>query len=141
MDFFEQVKNKTVDVAQTVAQKSGEVVEISKIKYAIFDLNNDIKKLYSEIGKLVYLEAGDSTEYSEGVLMKCEIIRAKKAKIASLNAKAERVKTGNSFTCPDCGRECGDADSACPYCGGDMTVEVVGEVPHITIEEDGEENN
>ncbi len=136
MEFFEQIKNKTVDVAQTVAQKSGEAVEISKIKYAIFDLNNDIKKLYSEIGKLVYTEVADSAEYSEGVLMKCEIIRAKKAKIEALKAKADRVKRGSAYTCPECGRECGEAESGCPYCGSDMTVEVVGEVPHIETEEE-----
>lgn len=135
MEFFDQVKNKTVDAAQVVAQKSGELVEISKIKYAIFDLSNDIKKLYSEIGKLVYAEVADTNEYSEGVLMKCEIIRAKKAKIAALKAKADRVKRGSTYTCPDCGRECGEAESGCPYCGSDMTVEVVGEVPHIETED------
>ena len=135
MEFFEQIKNKTIDVAQTVFQKSNDAVEISKIKYAIFDLSNDIKKLYSEIGKLVYTEAADSAEYSEGVLMKCEIIRAKKAKIEALKAKVERVKKGSTYTCPDCGRECGESESGCPYCGSDMTVEVMGEIPEIKTED------
>ena len=135
MEFFEQIKNKTIDVAQTVFQKSNDAVEISKIKYAIFDLSNDIKKLYSEIGKRVYTEAADSAEYSEGVLMKCEIIRAKKAKIEALKAKVERVKKGSTYTCPDCGRECGESESGCPYCGSDMTVEVMGEIPEIKTED------
>ena len=35
MDFMDQVKQTAANVAQTVAQKSNELVEVSKIKYAV----------------------------------------------------------------------------------------------------------
>ena len=57
-----------------VTKKAGEVKEISKIKYQVFDLNNDVKKLYFEIGKKVFEEMGMSSALPEDVLMKCEIL-------------------------------------------------------------------
>lgn len=129
MDFLEQVKNTAIDVAQAVAQKSTEVVELSKIKYAIFDLKADIKKLYTEVGHLVYREFEESSEYSSEVMEKCQVIKNKMAKIAALKAQAEAVKNGSEFYCPECGRECGEKDEVCPFCGSDIAVDVIADVP------------
>ena len=132
MDFLDQVKKTAADVAQKVSQKSGELVEISKIKYEVYDLNSDIKKLYTEIGKNVYaLMRRD--ELPEEVSMKCEIIEAKLAKIEALKRKEKNLK--QQITCPVCHRECGKDDAVCPYCGADLAVEVDAEV----IAQSGEE--
>ncbi|MBQ2613863.1 MAG: hypothetical protein IJB80_00825 [Clostridia bacterium] len=132
MDFLDQVKKTAADVAQKVGQKSGELVEISKIKYEVYDLNSDIKKLYTEIGKNVYaLMRRD--ELPEEVSMKCEIIEAKLAKIEALKRKEKNLK--QQITCPVCHRECGKDDAVCPYCGADLAVEVDAEV----IAQSGEE--
>ncbi|MBE5040407.1 zinc ribbon domain-containing protein [Ructibacterium gallinarum] len=134
MDFMDQVKQTAVNVAQTVAQKSNELVEISKIKYEVYDLNNDIKKLYLEIGKLVYEELRESTALTEDIQIKCEIIEAKKARIAALKTKENQMKKG--ITCPVCGRECGEEQNYCPHCGADLAVEAEVEVPHVVIREE-----
>lgn len=132
MDFLDQVKKTAADVAQKVSQKSGELVEISKIKYEVYDLNNDIKKLYTEIGKNVYaLMRRD--ELPEEVGMKCEIIEAKLAKIEALKRKEKNLK--QQMVCPVCNRECGKDDAVCPYCGAELAVEVDAEV----IADNGEE--
>lgn len=125
MEFLEQVKQTAADVAQKVAQKSTELVEISKIKYEIYDLNADIKKLYSEIGKQVYAVM-ESSDLPEEIAMKCEIIQAKLAKIDALKQKEKNLK--QQATCPVCGRECAETDSICPYCGADMAVSVDAEI-------------
>ncbi len=129
MEFLESVKNVVTDAAQIVVKKSGELIESSKVKYAIFELKGDIKKLYEEIGQLTYQTIESDGDYAQDIQAKCAIITAKLAKI-------EHLKTSGTVgeTCPSCGREA-DADSeCCPSCGADMVQEVETEVL------DGEEN-
>ena len=54
MKFLENLKKAAEKTANTVVKKTGEIVEDSKTKYSIFDLNNDIEKVYTEIGKEIY---------------------------------------------------------------------------------------
>ena len=135
MEFFDQVKKTATDVAQKVAKKSTELVEVSKVKYEIYDLNADIKKLYTEIGKQVYAQMKDSGVLSEDVQMKCEIIEAKAAKIEALKRKEKDLK--KQITCPVCKRECTENVDVCPYCGADLAVSVDAEV--VQVEEQTEE--
>lgn len=135
MDFLEQLKKTAADVAQTVAEKSNEVVEVSKIKYAIHDLSGDVKKLYLELGKLAYEELKESSALTDDMQIKCEIIEAKLAKIDAMRKKEKQIKS--VVTCPSCGRECGDSDEKCPYCGADIAVRVDAETDDIS--DDGEE--
>ena len=131
MDFLDNVKNvavdvahAAVDVAHVVAEKSGELVEATKVKYTIFELKSDIKKLYSEIGRLTYqaVEAGEDN--TESVRMKCDIVTAKLAKIEALKSSSGMA----DFVCPNCGRKADVADTYCPSCGEDMTVDADVEV-------------
>lgn len=119
MDFLENVKSVVSDGARAVAKKSGELVEASKIQYAIFDLNNDIKKLYSEIGKLTYEATILDEDCAEEIKMKCEIVEAKLAKIRNLKNK----ETGTSFKCPVCNRPTSGDNAYCPSCGSNMSVD------------------
>lgn len=126
MEFLDQVKKTATDVAQKVAKKSNELVEVSKIKYEVYDLNADIKKLYTEIGKQVYNQMKNSEALPEEISMKCEIIEAKFAKIEALKRKEKDLK--KQITCPVCQKECADTDEVCPYCGADLAVSVEVEV-------------
>ena len=85
MKFFENFKiaaKKTIDVA---AKKTGEIVEDSKTKYGIFDLNNEINKIYTEIGSEVYAAYKDDRSVGEVVEENC-------AKIDELNAQIEELR-------------------------------------------------
>ena len=124
MDFLESVKNVVTDAAQKVVKKSGEIVEASKVKYTIFELKGDIKKLYEEIGKQTYQTIAEDGDYAEEIKLKCDIITAKLAKIEYL--KTTGVVSG--VKCPSCGRAAGFDDENCPSCGADMTEEVQAEV-------------
>lgn len=124
MEFFENVKNVVSEATQTVVKKSGEFIDASKTKYAIFDLKNDINKLYAEIGRLTYMSVEEGEDHSDSVKMKCEIIKSKLARIDVLNNNSDR----SDFKCPFCGKPSDNTMSFCPSCGADMTVDVECEV-------------
>ncbi len=119
-----------------VTKKAGEVKEISKIKYQIFDLKGDVKKLYSEIGKLVYEEMGLSPALPDDVLMKCDILEAKLAKIAALQEKASKLSEKEvDIVCPVCGNVCDVEEDACSACGASLIENVDAEVEDLAEDE------
>lgn len=124
MDFFENVKSVVSDTAQTVIKKSGELVEASKVQYAVFDLKNDVKKLYTELGKLTYLAVKQEEDNSDEIQLKCDILCEKLAKIEALKNNG----TISEFKCPACGRKSDTAGSYCPSCGASMTVDADVEI-------------
>ena len=71
MEFKENVKKAVTDTAQTVMKKTGEFVENSKTKYSIFDLNNEIERVYKEIGEKIYQGYKNDEDISEFVKEKC----------------------------------------------------------------------
>ncbi len=112
-----------------VAKKAGEVKEVSKIRYQIFDLKGDVKKLYSEIGKQVYEEMGMSPALPDDVLMKCDILEAKLAKIEALREKASTIADKDvDIICSGCGAVCSVAEDSCPECGAPLFEEVDAEL-------------
>ena len=91
MDFMENVKDiannvKSVakDTAEAVAKKTGEIVEASKVQYTMFELKNDIRKLYTEIGRLTYLAIEENEEKTQEIQDLCAIVAAKTAKLKVL---------------------------------------------------------
>ncbi len=123
---FDTVKDVVSDAAHVVAQKSGELIDVSKTKYAIFELKGEIRKLYNEIGKLMYQSFADGVDNDDDIKLKCGIIKAKYAKIRILESNAEDIE----FKCPKCGSP-NDADAEyCSSCGANMTVDVHGAVEH-----------
>ena len=85
MDFMENLKKAVTDTAQTAVKKTEKFVEDSKTKYSIYDLKNDIEKLYTEIGNEVYRSYKADENISEFIESKC-------AEIDSLNEKIEELK-------------------------------------------------
>ncbi len=113
MDFLENVKGIVESGARTVVKKSSELIDASKTQYAIFELNNDVKKLYSEIGKLAYKSVADGADHNEEIKMKCDIVTAKLVKIYNLKNNNDSL----SVKCPVCNRPVDNENSYCPSCG------------------------
>ena len=112
---FEDVKKVLGEAANTVVQKSGEAWEFGKIKYAIYDAQNDINKIFAQLGQLVY-EGTSSGELNDGQIReKCNAIDAKKMEIVELEDKLAVLK--NSKKCPGCGKFCKKEDVFCAACG------------------------
>ncbi len=89
MKFFENVKIAAEKTVNTVAKKTGEIVEDSKTKYSIFDLNNDIEKIYTEIGKEIYAAYKEDRNAAEFVEEKCKAIDELQVAVEELRSKLD----------------------------------------------------
>lgn len=93
MSFFNNLKERATDLAQSGVAKSKELAEIGKLKLDNAAEEDAIKKAYIEIGKLYYAERGMTPEPAYAAL--CEKITASKAVIEANNARAEEIRAAD----------------------------------------------
>ncbi len=102
--------------AGKVFRKSGDLVEISKTKFAIASAKSDINANFKLLGEIVYLSQRDNVDADPSEIE--EIITRIDAlyeKIADLNESA--IGLMNKKLCPECD-EINEADAAfCYRCG------------------------
>ena len=89
MNFFEILKKAAGNTFNTVAKKTGEIVEDSKTKYSIFDLKNEIEKVYTEIGKEIYAAYKEDRNVADFIEEKCGVIDGFNEKIQELQQKLD----------------------------------------------------
>ena len=91
MGFFDNLKAKATDLAQTGVAQSKRLAEIAKLKTANMGEEDTIKKAYIEIGKLYYAEMGHAPDGAYAAA--CEKITAAKAAIEANNDRIAELKT------------------------------------------------
>lgn len=89
MKFIENLKKAAENTIQVVSQKTGEFVEDSKTKYSIFDLKNEIEKIYSEIGKEIYAGYKEDRNVADFIEEKCAQIDSFNSQIETLRQKLD----------------------------------------------------
>ena len=90
MGFFDTLKSKATDLAQTGVAQSKRLAEIAKLKTANLSEEDTIKKAYIELGKLYYAEKGSEPEGAYAAA--CEKITAAKAAIEANNDRIAELK-------------------------------------------------
>ncbi len=83
--------DKLSDIGKSVAQKSGELVETSKLSMDIKKKERDAKALKFELGKYIYQQFKSGQEIDEKVKAICSEIDVVYADIAMLQREKERV--------------------------------------------------
>ncbi|BDF71934.1 hypothetical protein CE91St41_29150 [Oscillospiraceae bacterium] len=90
MAFFDELRDKTMDLAQAGVAKSKQLMEIAKLNLANTSEEDAIKKAYIEIGKLYYAERGMAPDAAYVAL--CEKITSSKINIEENRAKINELK-------------------------------------------------
>ena len=93
MEIFDKVKGVVSDLAGTTEKKSKELYNITKLKLAIADKQNQIKKIYGEIGFEAYKADKDEADIKEAILAKIERIDSIEDYVASLRKKIDDIKS------------------------------------------------
>ena len=109
--FLYDLKN-TVDGA---VKKSGELIELSKVKMAMNDTKNAIREKVIKLGELTYFVAkGEDMPGSDIEELVSQIDELKQV-LAEQEAKAAEL-TGKKI-CPDCKKVMDEDFAFCPACG------------------------
>ena len=90
MAFFDELKERAVDLGRAGVAKSKQLAEITKLNLSSAGEEDAIKKAYIEIGKLYYAERGMAPETAYVAL--CEKITASKITIEENKARIAEIK-------------------------------------------------
>ena len=85
MAFFDELKDRAMDLGRAGVAKSKQIVEIAKLNLANAAEEDAMKKAYVEIGKLYYAERGMAPDGAYVAL--CEKITAAKQRIEGMMDK------------------------------------------------------
>ena len=126
MEFIDEIKVKTMDMAQVGVAKSKQLVDLAKLNIANATEQENIKKAYAEIGRLYYAERGMAPETAYVSL--CEKITTAKATIEHNKATMDELKGQPSEKPADVGSvvvdvPCEEAACATCDCGCDCAEE------------------
>ena len=121
-DFVENLRKgaeKALDSAETVTKaaikKTSESVSTLKLKYSVKDIESDIDKIYSELGKMLYNEYCEGAEFEGEYKEKCDTITEHFKEIDILKTKIAEMS--NKQLCPECGKYSESQAKFCSSCG------------------------
>lgn len=90
MAFFDELKDRAMDLGRAGVAKSKQLAEITKLSLNNASEEDAIRKAYVEIGKLYYAERGMAPEPAYAHL--CEKITAAKVNIEENKARIAQIK-------------------------------------------------
>lgn len=90
MAFFDELKDRAMDLGRAGVAKSRQLAEIAKLNLANTAEEDTIKKAYIEIGKLYYAERGMAPEAAYTAL--CEKITASRVTIEENKTRIAELK-------------------------------------------------
>ena len=116
MDFFDKLSKKASETYKMTKEKTTQISGELKLKNKINEAKEEIEKIYSEIGNLVYNAHKNGEAVSEDeVTAKCEEIARKEEEIEK--AKVEILSLKKIKKCVNCGAELNENDEFCSKCG------------------------
>jgi RNA polymerase subunit RPABC4/transcription elongation factor Spt4 len=118
MSLWEDISKKVSKGTKVVSQKSGELLEVTKIRLDMASEKDKIRKLYEEIGKAVYNSHKDGVRREAEIEANCQLIDEIQYKIRRLNQKIVQIKGGS--LCKRCGEVVGSNQRYCHGCGREL---------------------
>lgn len=115
MSLFGNVTQKFSNTVKATAQKSSELVEVTKLNLSISAEEDKIKKVYGDIGKALYEAYARGEEVSEAFKESCEQIKVYEQNIKQMKQKILELKKMKA--CPNCGFEMENDVAFCSKCG------------------------
>ncbi len=122
MDFMERVTKlskivgKTAtDTYNTVADKSGKMIEDAKLKISMSEKESDIEKIYEQLGKTVYESYKSGEDVGKVFTKECKKVDKIYGEIEEMASKILYNK--GLRMCPECGATISLNSTFCENCG------------------------
>lgn len=123
MSIFQSFGKKVGGMAQNVAKKSGDMVEVTKININISSEEDNIATLYTKIGKYCYERFEKNGESDKVINELCRKIKSHNNTIETLNEKINEIK--NIVKCKECENELSRDSSFCGKCGAKIEIKQI----------------
>lgn len=114
-DISQKVGDGVVDTYRVIADKSGKMFEGAKLKMSISDKEDEVKEIYSSIGKMVYDNYKNGEEVNKEISKECKKIDKMNAEIAEM--KKEFLVSKDLRECSKCGEVIPLNSAFCEKCG------------------------
>ncbi len=115
MTTFEDILCKVKDLGEAAGKKTGELVEVTRLKMEAAQTEKDIAATLEGLGRLVYDGRKSGEDISEMVDACVERVDELNAGLEKLRDKIVRYK--NAVRCPDCGVLNTEDSLYCKKCG------------------------
>jgi ribosomal protein L40E len=118
MGVFEDVVSKAKSAADYAGKKTGEIVEISKLRFVAADLQSRINKEYQELGILVFNAEKDGEDCKSDIVEKSAIIEDLYLQLTKTNEKIAELRRMKK--CDVCGYANPEDANYCLKCGAKL---------------------
>ncbi len=132
MSIFDNVLANVKSYADVAGKKVNKVVDVSKLRITISQLNSEIAKRYKDLGEYVYDSKKNGDLSEEEVALKIAEIDDLYAQISVIAKQVADIE--KKTVCPECGRQIPVDSSFCSFCGSKIeTSEPVVEEPEEEV--------
>lgn len=116
-DFFVKAK----EAVDTLGEKAGQLVDVSKLNIKMAELKNDMKNEYESLGKAVYKAKKENIDDAATVNYEVAQIDNLGLQIEELKKQIATMK--NKVLCKSCGQPNETGSSYCAKCGEELSGE------------------
>ena len=110
-----QVKDEAEKFTKDAVDKTKKVIDRTKYNYTVSELESRVKDVLAELGKKLYEEYENGTEFEGDIKEKCEKIDELRKEIEEIKLKIAETKNGT--VCKECGCVLEEDASFCKKCG------------------------
>jgi len=91
-DFFDDLGKRITETADEVVKRTGEVLEVQKIRSQIRTLTRSSERDFLDMGKIIYEKFRDGEMVDDAFIGFCEEIERRDEKIEEYEAEITRIK-------------------------------------------------
>ena len=124
--------NEAEKLTKVVTAKTTNIVDTTKLNFALSDTESKINKLYAKIGEMVYTKHTQGTEFDGEIGSICAEIDAFKEEASNIKEQIASLK--NTTACPKCGQFNDRSNDYCSKCGEKMSADETYSEEDMVIE-------
>ncbi|WP_312643694.1 zinc ribbon domain-containing protein [Hydrogenoanaerobacterium sp.] len=121
MDTFDEFLGKAKNLVDLAGKKTGEAVELAKLKMSRMQLNGEIQKTYEKLGAFVYKFHKSGEDNQELIDICVGEIDSLLVQLDAIASKINEIRS--SVKCPQCGALNDEESIYCAKCGAKMAME------------------